>query len=516
MSKMNTHNMTIRRLLALYVVFALSIFVAAASISWYEYERNRIQVQSEFERQITFTNQSLADEFSAVRISAIALGQRALVKRFGMLQKIPNSTTERIHNNDELTALLSEELARIGSLSVLQLSWRDGNSFSVGSRIGANMPQPFMASKDNQQVSSGWVLKGSTLYYLRYFPTDSLDYASYSVLAEIKSDHLYDLFDTAAQSQGLNQFLMFEKNKVIALDKPSSQVMDVAVQHKSQSGERTEFDALVSGRRKHFIIVKNDESNTWLVSYYDVLSAFNQSASVLVSYIVGVTLLMSVAVAIFVLFNKKIIRNMNTLEQGLKVVGQGDYSYQLNDVNDPDFRYVFNSFNFMVRQTKDLLTTIETERSLKSQAEVKQLQSQINPHFLYNSLFYIVSMARRSPEAVVSMAQHMASYYRYQTQSSGAGVVPIKDELELARHYLSVMSLRKKIHFEIVEGIVGNPQILPLIIQPIIENAIYHGIESRKAASRVSISVYSGQHALRIVIVDDGAVLTQPRVLQSS
>ena len=74
----------------------------------------------------------------------------------------------------------------------------------------------------------------------------------------------------------------------------------------------------------------------------------------------------------------------------------------------------------MVAQIQMLFTSLKTETDLRRNAEIKRLQAQINPHFLYNSLFFIMSMANSSPEAVIRMSKHLAEYYRYLTRLDSA------------------------------------------------------------------------------------------------
>ena len=143
----------------------------------------------------------------------------------------------------------------------------------------------------------------------------------------------------------------------------------------------------------------------------------------------------------------------------------------------------------MVAQIQMLFTSLKTETDLRRNAEMKQLQAQINPHFLYNSLFFIMSMAKSSPEAVIRMSKHLAEYYRYLTRLDSSSVT-LATELELADHYLGIMALCKTMDYDIkLPDELKEQPIMPLIIQPIVENAILHGIEERQGAHRVAISV---------------------------
>ena len=117
----------------------------------------------------------------------------------------------------------------------------------------------------------------------------------------------------------------------------------------------------------------------------------------------------------------------------LKRVEDGDWTTQITQLPDNEFYYVFDQFNHMIVHMNELLDETLKEQELRMQAELEQLQLQINPHFLYNSLSYIVTVAEE-PDAVRSMAVHLSRYYRYCTQKKM--ITTIKEEVSYARSYL--------------------------------------------------------------------------------
>jgi two-component system sensor histidine kinase YesM len=208
------------------------------------------------------------------------------------------------------------------------------------------------------------------------------------------------------------------------------------------------------------------------------------------------------------MFYRNFYRNVYLLNKKFYQVEKGEYSTRIIENPNNEFFSLFQSFNHMVAQIQALFASLRVETELRKNAEIKQLQAQINPHFLYNSLFFIMSLAKTSPEAVMRMSKHLAEYYRYLTKKDSHEIT-LASELELADHYLSIMSLCKNIKYEIhLAPEISDCRIMPLMIQPIVENAIQHGIEGRQGAHRVSIDVKAANPGAVIAIANDGKGLT--------
>lgn len=130
-----------------------------------------------------------------------------------------------------------------------------------------------------------------------------------------------------------------------------------------------------------------------------------------------------------------------------------------------------------------LIEQVYLEQLRAKDAHLKQLQSQINPHFLYNCLFFIKSKAVvGDTDSVEAMALNLGEYYRYITKTDHS-LTTLQDELKLLENYLEIQNLRKqRISYEmdIAEDLLGL-QIPRLLIQPLVENSIIHGIEKRSA-----------------------------------
>lgn len=172
---------------------------------------------------------------------------------------------------------------------------------------------------------------------------------------------------------------------------------------------------------------------------------------------------------------------------------------------------MFDQFNHMIIHMNELFNETLKEQELRMQAELEQLQLQINPHFLYNSLSYIVTVAEE-PDAVRGMAVHLSRYYRYCTKKKM--ITTIKEEVSYARSYLEIMAMRKRIRYNIdMPQDIGELPIIPLILEPLIENAIEHGLEGCESAKQIEIVIrWTSDQDVSFSISDDGEGMTKEQI----
>ncbi|GGF86062.1 sensor histidine kinase YesM [Paenibacillus albidus] len=189
----------------------------------------------------------------------------------------------------------------------------------------------------------------------------------------------------------------------------------------------------------------------------------------------------------------------------------GSYSYRLPQNRSDEFGYLFEQFNSMTVQIGDLIDRVYAEELRSREATLKQLQSQINPHFLYNCLFFIKNMTRLGEQqAVMAMAVKLGDFFRYTTHVDQQEAA-LREEIQLVDNYLSIQKMRmKRLTFSItIPEQLHGITVPRLLLQPIVENAIIHGIEPKEGEAlirmeggRVSVN---GRPAYAIVVEDNGA-----------
>lgn len=197
------------------------------------------------------------------------------------------------------------------------------------------------------------------------------------------------------------------------------------------------------------------------------------------------------------------IRELMRSMQGIK---RGDYSSRIRHVADNEFSFLHQRFNEMAAEIQSLLDNVYKERIRSREAILKQLQSQINPHFLYNCLFYIKNMARLGDdEAVAAMALNLGDYFRYTTRV-GKTTTLLREELDVIVNYLEIQNLRtKRFSYEIhIPDSMSGLEIPLLLLQPIVENAVIHGVEPREGQGHIVILGEELADEYRIKIEDNG------------
>lgn len=211
-------------------------------------------------------------------------------------------------------------------------------------------------------------------------------------------------------------------------------------------------------------------------------------------------------IAFSYLFFRHFRMPFNYLVRKIESLGEGNYSIRATVKTNNEFDYLFERFNDMASRIQALIENVYEEKVRTQAAEYKHLQSQINPHFLYNCLFYIISMANKSPSAVISMAKNLSHFYRYITRKAGTETT-LEDEIRLIESYLEVQSLRnKRLAYTIdIPSSMHALSVPILLLQPLAENAVVHGLEQKRDAGIIQIKgIVTEEHYL-IMVDDDGA-----------
>lgn len=228
-------------------------------------------------------------------------------------------------------------------------------------------------------------------------------------------------------------------------------------------------------------------------------------------FYLSIALLVVLGISASLLLYRNVQRPIRKLMNGLLRVQRGDYSVRLHSRSRNEFSFVFERFNEMSRRTEELIENVFNEKIRAREATLKQLQAQINPHFLYNCLGYIINMAQMKEEdAVVSMAFNLSAYYRYTTRMEKE-ITPLEEEVRLLVNYLDIQKLRNgRIEYRIdISEELRRQEIPRLMIQPIVENAVIHGVAKSYAAGEITIRGECSDGFCVITIDDDGPGLTE-------
>lgn len=255
--------------------------------------------------------------------------------------------------------------------------------------------------------------------------------------------------------------------------------------------------------------ISRSEKTGWTVvdctNVKELLSKSRQAQSV---YVLTAIILVIVALLFSRFMARSITLPIQKLRDSMKKVQEGDFS--VSDVvvdSKNEIGSLTKSFDVMTHRIHELMEQNVHEQEEKRRSELKALQSQINPHFLYNTLDSIIWMAEgKKNEEVVLMTASLARLLR-QSISNEDEVVPIANEVEYARGYLTIQKMRykDKLEFQIeVDSSILYIPLIKLVLQPIIENAIYHGLKYKESKGLLIVKGFMKDGNAVLQVIDDG------------
>ena len=196
-------------------------------------------------------------------------------------------------------------------------------------------------------------------------------------------------------------------------------------------------------------------------------------------------------------------------------VSKGDLGARSHNDSHDEVGELSKSMNQMIDKINELLSQITKEQIRIQEAELELLQAQINPHFLYNTLDTIIWLAEGGDEKrVVSMVKSLSAFFRT-SLSRGRDIITIREELVHAKSYLEIQQFRYQdiLEYEIdVPEEFGEYTIPKITIQPLIENALYHGIKNKRGGGKIKISAGRCDEDIVITVSDNGIGMTPERL----
>ncbi|MEK4276925.1 cache domain-containing sensor histidine kinase [Paenibacillus sp. FSL R7-0026] len=275
-----------------------------------------------------------------------------------------------------------------------------------------------------------------------------------------------------------------------------------------------------NGEESYIVVRQKSELTGWTLAVLTPLRETTEGVSILrtallVSGMIGVVLFLIMSFFLSTMITRPLIRLMRAMRSAQPGAMRPNLmvssTMEINELN--------NVYNQMVYRQNELTRVVHEKEIMQSRAELKALQSQINPHFLFNTLeaFYW-SLEEKGDEEMARMVVAMSRLFRYIISSSQQDEwVTIADELEHAERYLQIMQMRlgERMQWEIqLSDTVRKVAIPKLLIQPLVENAILHGIESKLGPGKISIHVDASteKNLVRIEIRDDGPGIDELRL----
>jgi two-component system sensor histidine kinase YesM len=211
-----------------------------------------------------------------------------------------------------------------------------------------------------------------------------------------------------------------------------------------------------------------------------------------------------------------ITKPIRELHKTTRVIAAGNLDVRVENKNVDEIAGLSMSFNVMIEKIKELIENSKKEQENLKKSELKALQAQINPHFLYNTLDTIVWMAEANKtEQVIEIVKAFSNFFRI-TLSKGRDWISVRDEVEHIRSYLIIQKIRYRdiLDFEIkVSEEILDYKILKLTLQPIVENALYHGVKNKRSGGTITIKgILDTDKSILFEIGDNGIGIEEDKL----
>lgn len=325
-------------------------------------------------------------------------------------------------------------------------------------------------------------------------------------------------FETLLQNRNSEAFMILNGKTVVAdLGKQVQAEQIMAFLPSADSGGTQEN--IMLGKQEYVMTCETIplvESQDYLQvvsvrAYRDILHDVNRQTMKSVLFF---ALSAVVSVIIIMYFSQSFSGRVERFLKQMQKAAGGSFELEEKLEGNDEISELYDYLGTMIYQIQRLLAEVYREklhaerlRVQQKDAEFKMLASQINPHFLYNTLETIRMKARKSKQYDIEEIVKLLAKIMRSTLQAGASEVTIREEAELVEHYLKIQQYRfgERIRYQIVmeEG-TEQLYILPLIMQPIVENSIIHGLESKEGAGTIRIHICSRPENVVITISDDG------------
>ncbi|UHA74946.1 sensor histidine kinase [Paenibacillus sp. 481] len=449
---------------------------------------------------------------------AIIADNQMLMQRIKLLDS--QLTPSMLTNLNEITTVLSDYITSDNPISQISLyhnqsgmliSTKHGPKAVTEREVRACLEQIASRSQGNPifihskericgKQTFGGVTGTNSVSLVKTIDFNNPDRAPYILVITISKTEIRYL---------LESFLVDEYASVEWIAKDGTRIAKV-----DSSGGEAESAFI---HKKPYLTIKSaSEDYLWqLVMLLPLESMLKETERVhLYTYaIIGISILLSITIAWSVY--TRIASPLQTLSGAMKQLRLGNYDYRLQTDRQDEFGYLMHAYNEMAQQQKHLIQDHYEQQLMLAHAELKFLQSQINPHFLYNTLDSIYWTAKNyDAEEISDMVIHLSRFYRL-SLDKGEETVTVEQTFSHMHDYIRIQQIRLLDSFQVEYDIAEDSKMLPvlkLLLQPLVENAIIHGLVRDQQDARLLLTSNISNEYLLLAVEDNGIGMSVERL----
>jgi two-component system, sensor histidine kinase YesM len=339
-----------------------------------------------------------------------------------------------------------------------------------------------------------------------------------TLMINISENGFVNCYSDIESKYGTGIMLLDEENASIVKQKSitNSDIINKQLESLSEK-EYNSFVDRVNGQEYIFSTLRVEKLNWKIISRIPFRELTKESA--IFNFVaLGVILINGVLLFIgAILVSKLITIPIKKLLKSMKSIENGEFKRVDIETGNDEIGRLRDGYNIMISEIEKLINRVVEEQRIKRQVELNVLQAQIKPHFLYNTLDTMgyLAISGKSDE-VYEAIEALGSYYRT-SLSKGSEVISIREEIEIVKNYLTLQKFRYgdtfNVNYEIDER-VYEYKILKLVLQPLVENALYHGIKPKGEMGHITVTTIVEDDLIRISVADDGIGMTDEELVK--
>ena len=374
--------------------------------------------------------------------------------------------------------------------------------------------------------SGSYVVRVSNQRFISYcepYINQANGNASGVVVVEIGEDAIAPIFNRSSDMK--NQLLLLDENYDI-LYQPQNDWLGEQTMAEISSGfarlteeQQAELKAGQSVTLRvdgALAVCRHSPVTGWYLAGVMSMGEIDRSLNYVLRMTLGILMLAFLGFAFSSSFlARRFTRPIIDMQTAMRSVEEGDLAVRLDVRGQNETAKLAASFNHMVETIQELMNSIYEKQARLRKLELRALQAQIHPHFLYNSLDSIMWLFRMDrKEDGITMMQNLAVLFRI-SLSKGHELIPVRSELQHLNSYISILSLRYSSRFRAridADESLYDCISLKLMLQPLVENSVYHGISVEKPMIHIRVSVTEDEEDLLFCVEDDGAGMSQEQL----
>lgn len=373
--------------------------------------------------------------------------------------------------------------------------------------------------KVNKTKPISWTVIDDEVVFVRLI-LDEKTYKEQGVLCFFMKPSFFQFIDN-------NKNILSNENIII-----TNSGRDILQNYKFDLKDQTIRKLIYDGRdnyllKNHRILYKDQSylvtsvissQKNWKILSFISVKELMKNEKYIVIWAILIALISFLIAAIFTFFISKLItKNITIVEESMKKIEKGDFSTRIKPASYDEIGMLGLQFNYMTIQMKELIDTLAKEKTAKQRAEFQTLQAQINPHFLYNTLGSVKWLANRKEEKEIEeMMDTIISLMKASIKKTSE-FVQVQEEILYVKNYIKLQKIRYGDLFHVnfnVEEETNNCLVLGFLLQPLVENAIFHGIDLSKTDGVITIGCKKERNNLVLHVEDNGTGITKERIEQ--